>query len=205
MKPISHGRKRIQEGSFVVWVEKDKFKTMTTGDIPKAVDDDGCGVPTLIKYVAPERRADFSKYVNELIESADYEFDATFLGFISDYIAFATILNRKVDIHESRPPWDNRPKPPLTIYDVGCGGALQHLVFDPRIHYVGIDMIGEPEPKFFRENCRFVKGRFSDVVESLKIDGRSAVGIANMSLLYFETDDSALALFDRTFRRKFVL
>jgi len=70
---------------------------------------------------------------------------------------------------------------------------------------VGIDMIGEPEPKFFRDNCRFVKGRFSDVVEGLKIDGHNSIGIANMSLLYFETDDNALALFDRTFRRKFVL
>jgi hypothetical protein len=207
VKPISHGCKRVQEGSFVVWVEKDKYKTMTTGDIPKPVDDDGCGVPTLLKYVPPENRTDFSKYVNDLIASADYEFDPTFLGFISDYIAFASILDRKVDIHESRPPWDRdrSPRAPLTIYDVGCGGALQHLVFDSRIHYVGIDMIAEPEPKFFRPNCRFVKGRFSDIVESLQIDRQSAIGIANMSLLYFETDDSALALFDRTFRRKFVL
>ena len=205
MKPISHGRKKVGEGSFVVWVEKDKYVEMTTKDIPPIRDDDGCGVPTLIKYVAPERRADFSKYVNALIDSADYEFDPTFVGFISDYIAFATILDRKADLQDVRPPWDDRPKPPLTIYDVGCGGALQHLVFDHRIHYVGIDMIGEPEPQFFRPNCRFVKGRFSDVVEGLKIDRQNSIGIANMSLLYFESDDNALALFDRTFRRKFVL
>jgi hypothetical protein len=169
--------------------------------------DDGCGVPTLIKYVTPERRADFSKYVDELIDSADYEFDPTFLGFISDYIAFASILNRKADIHDAGQFWDKKPRsiPPLTVYDVGCGGALQHLVFDPRIHYVGIDMIGKPEPRFFRDNCRFVKGRFSDVVKGLNIHCESAIGIANMSLLYFRTDDDALALFDQTFRRKIVL
>lgn len=192
------------EESFISCGEDGKFVTRSTKDIPTS-DDDGCGVPTLIKHVAPDQKQAFSKYVNELIESADYEFDPTFLGFISDYSAFAAILNHKVDIHEARSPWHKGPKPPLTVYDVGCGGALQHLVFDSRIHYVGIDMIGEPEPQFFRPNCRFVKGRFSDVVASLKIDARNSIGIANMSLLYFMPDDDALGLFDRTFRRKFVL
>ncbi len=191
--------------NLIVW-EGGRFVTMTTKSLPPPpMDDDGCGVPTLIKYVTPEYRKDFSKYVNELIDSADYAFDVTFLGFISDYIHYAGLLERKVSIHDTCPPWDKAPKPPLTIYDVGCGGALQHLVFDPRIHYVGIDMIGEPEPRFFRPNCRFVKGRFSEVVESLKIDPRNSIGIANMSLLYFAPDDDAVQVFDRTFRQKFVL
>jgi hypothetical protein len=173
--------------------------------VPKPVDDDGCGVPTLLKYVTGEQKPAFSRYVNELIEAADYQFDPTFLGFISDYVAFASILNGKVGVHEDRLSSSDRPRSPLTIYDVGCGGALQHLVFDHRIHYVGIDMLANPEPRFFRPNCRFVKGRFSEVVKSLDIQRESSIGIANMSLLYFESDDDATSLFDRTFRQKFVL
>lgn len=170
-----------------------------------AEDPESCGVAALLKYVSDEHRKDFFAYVNAYIESADYEFDASFVGFIDDYVNFAALLKRKADIHDSRPPWESRPRPPLTVYDVGCAGALQHLVFDPRIHYVGIDMIAEPEHKFFRPNCRFVHGRFSEVVESLNIDRENSIGIANMSLLYFASDDDATGLFDRTFKRKFVL
>lgn len=198
MKPISHGRKRRVQGSSTIWVEK----------MPETIDDDGCGLPTLIKYVSEERKPGFFDYVRELIESASYEFDASFVGFISDYSAYAQILNRKVEIHDIRLPWSDPhvKRPPMTIYDVGCGGALQHLVFDPRIHYVGIDVLRHPEPKFFRDNCRFVSGRFSEIVDSLGIDRQSAIGIANMSLLYYETSDpAALELFNRTFLRKFVL
>jgi len=171
----------------------------------KLVGDDGCGLETLLTYVSKERRGDLFRYVDEVIEHDDYEFDYQFLGFIVDYINYAAILKRKVDVHEMRAPWDKDPVPPITVYDVGCSNALQHLVFDPRIHYVGIDMIGEPEPQFFRDNCRFVQGRFSDVAAGLKIDPRNSVGIANMSLLYFVSDDDAIGLFDRTFRQKFVL
>jgi hypothetical protein len=180
---------------------------MTTDTIPKPSDDDeGCGVQTLLKYVAPEHLDGFRKYVNAYIASADYAFDSSFVGFISDYIAFASILNRKVKLHGLGPPWDKkRQPPPLTIYDVGCAGALQHLVFDPRIHYVGIDIGGGPEPEFFRPNCRFVKGRFSQVVESLNINRYYSIGIANMSLLYYRADDDALGVFDRTFNQKIVL
>lgn len=167
--------------------------------------DDGCGLRTLLMHVTEARRADMLAYVQELIDAADYQFDSDFLGFISDYIAYAHILNAKADLQEVRPPWSSQKKAPLTVYDVGCGGALQHLVFDERVHYVGIDMIGEPEPKFFRDNCRFVKGRFSEVLPSLDIKRNSAVGIANMSLLYFRSDDDALDLFDRTFKRKIIL
>jgi len=170
-----------------------------------AVEDDGCGLQTLLMYVSEARRKDFLAYASDLIDSADYEFDPGFVGFISDYIAYAHILNVKAELQEFRPPWSSQKKAPLTVYDVGCGGALQHLVFNERVHYVGIDMIGEPEPKFFRDNCRFVKGRFSEVLPSLGIERDSAVGIANMSLLYFRTDDDALDLFDRTFKRKIIL
>jgi len=168
-------------------------------------DGEKCGLETLLTYVAQDRRNDLIRYADELIKSADYEFDPDFLGFISDYIAYAHILNVKAELQEFRPPWSSQKKAPLTVYDVGCGGALQHLVFNERVHYVGIDMIGEPEPKFFRDNCRFVKGRFSEVLPSLGIERDSAVGIANMSLLYFRTDDDALDLFDRTFKRKIIL
>jgi hypothetical protein len=165
--------------------------------------DDDFGL--LLPYVPEARRKDFRAYVDALIASADYEFDYGFLGFITDYVNYASLLKRKADTQVTA-PWDKRPVPPLTVYDVGCGGALQHLVFDPRIHYVGIDVLNKPEPKFFRDNCRFVHGWFSEVVESLNIDPKNSIGIANMSLLYFSMhDDGCLALFDRTFRQKFVL
>jgi hypothetical protein len=169
--------------------------------------DDGCGYKALLPYVSEDKRKDFDRYVNELIESAPYAFDFDFLGFISDYADYASLLRRKADAHDhlSWPGDRSSASPPLTVYDIGCGGALQHLLFDSRIHYVGIDTLGTPEPKFFRGNCRFIKGKFSDVIKTLDIDRHDAVGIANMSLLYFSSEDPCTELFDRTFRTKFVL
>lgn len=171
------------------------------------IGDDGekSGIATLLPFVAAERRPEFVSHVVHIIEEESYAFDHNFLGFIGDYINYADLLQCKVDLHyDHNPPWErHRKKPPITVYDVGCAHALQHLVFDPRVHYVGIDVYG-CEPKFFRENCTFIKGSFKEVVGSLKIDREHAIGIANMSLIYFAGDEEC-ALFDKTFKRKFVL
>jgi hypothetical protein len=169
-------------------------------------DDDRCGIETILKYVSPERRDALLKYISALIDREGYNYDHTFLGFIDDYIHYAELLQRKVDLRDVVDPFAGqkgfRPKkPPITVYDVGCAAAIQHLVFDPRIHYVGIDCFG-PEPEFFRENCTFIKGKFGDIVHTLKVNPDD-FGIANMSLAYTCTED--LPIFDRTFRRKFVL
>lgn len=182
---------------------------MFANGIAMADDDDQCGISTLLKYVAPEHKDVFVKYVAKAIEEESYAFDSSFLGFISDYIHYAEILHRKADIHEISFPFGGDPKsfrpekPPITVYDVGCAHAFQHVVFDSRIHYVGIDMSQGPEPQFFRPNCRFIRGRFTDVVDQLKVHPDD-VGIANMSLLYYFGAEE-LPAFDRVFKRKFVL
>ena len=168
-------------------------------------DGDRCGVADLIPYVADDRVKEFVVYCNDLISNdAGFGIDHDFVGFIDDYINYAQILKRKVDVHNFEPFGGRAANSPITVYDVGCATALQHLVFDPRIHYVGIDFGGTPRPKFFRDNCMFVEGGFRDVVHDLKIDPQNAIGIANMSLFYLGSPEDN-ALFDRTFLRKFVL
>jgi hypothetical protein len=172
------------------------------------VDDDGCGVATLLRYVPEGRHKEFLAYVKKVIdEDEGCSFDGTFLGFIEDYINYAGLLKRKANVHNDGPPWWNKTKqPPLTVYDVGCCLALQHLVFDSRIHYVGIERSKRvPEPKFFRDNCKFVRGGFKDVVGELNVHYDTSIGISNMSLLYDQPDPEEQALFDKTFRFKFVL
>jgi hypothetical protein len=96
----------------------------------------------LLPYVEEGRRQEFSSYVDQLIETDEcFGIDHSFLGFMGDYVQYAALLLRKVDVHDA--PWD-RQRPLLTVYDVGCATALQHVVFDPRILYVGIDMGDQP-------------------------------------------------------------
>ena len=169
------------------------------------IDDDGCSLKTLLTFVPDERKKEVRDHVLDVCKNG-CDIDTSFIGFICDYINYAAVLERKLFSHEiDTSRFTGGPaqkKPPLTVYDVGCASAFQHLVFDPRIHYVGID-VGH-EPQFFRDNCRFVQGRFADVADQLNIDSEYAIGIANMSLFYLGQPDDWEA-FDRLFRRKFVL
>ena len=161
----------------------------------------------LVRYLPEDQKQEFHNYIKELIDLPENfgQIDGDFLGFIDDYINYAQILQRKVDVY-NMDLFDRRPKKPLVVYDVGCNIALQHLVFDHRIHYMGIDCCPEERlrtSQFFRSNCTFIRGRFSELVESLKVDPWRSIGIANMSLLYGPGHD--LGVFDQTFRTKFVL
>lgn len=176
-------------------------------------DDHNCGLAALAPYVNEARRQDFVSYVAKLIRDDEgCGIDASFLGFMCDYMNYAQLLLRKADVNVSF--MDQRKPPPITVFDIGCASALQHVVFDERIHYVGVDIgHGQPDPTFFRPNCTFVRGRFSDVVTETNdgivrvgdvvVHQESAFGIANMSLYYGSRAD--LPLFDRIFARKFVL
>ncbi len=166
-------------------------------------EENDCSLQMLLKFVPQDRHEEFKTYVHEIVEDPHYAgtIDGTFLGFICDYINYAKLIERRLSTH-NHPLGGGPERPPLTVYDVGCAMGFQHVVFDERIHYVGIDMGTQPEPKFFRKNCTFVRGRFSTIVDQLKIRRDCAIGIANMSLFYTCTDD--LPIFDRTFGRKFV-
>ncbi len=174
-----------------------------------STEEDQPDIELLLPYVPEPRRKEFVKHIHELCNRDEHrgDIDPSFLGFMRDYFHYSKLLNRKADVHDAAPflTYKKTPLPPITIYDVGCCTALQHLFFDPRLHYVGIDRGLKEEPRFFRDNCTFVKGRFLDVVESLKVDKRYAIGIANMSLLYCQSNQEELDLFDRTFRQKFIL
>ena len=159
---------------------------------------------TLLSFVPDDKKQEVSDYIDAISKDERYMFDAdhTFVGFMGDYINYADILVQMAKIQMIGNPFLKKRGPPLIVYDVGCSTALQHIVFDPMIHYVGIDY-GQPEPMFFRENCSYVEGKFSEVLEKLNINPYTSVGIANMSLLY-GLDDSELKVFDKVFRRKFV-
>lgn len=167
------------------------------------IDPDKCGLPTLLSFVPEDRHQEVIAHIRMLMSDPAYQadIDGTFLGFLCDYINYADLLHRKLKMHSAN-YFDRRPKPPITVVDVGCATALQHVIFDPQIHYIGIDCCRQPEPKFFRPNCTFIQGLFKDVVSQLDIHSE-CYGIANMSLYYGPQED--LPLFDRTFKRKFVL
>ena len=163
------------------------------------IDPDKCGLSTLLTFVPEDRHKEVIAYVRMLMCDSAYQadIDETFLGFLCDYINYADLLHRKLQTHGYC-----GSKPPITIVDVGCATALQHLIFDSRIHYIGIDGSEQPEPRFFRPNCAYIQGHFRGVVDKIDVHSE-CYGIANMSLYYGPEDD--LALFDRTFKRKFVL
>jgi hypothetical protein len=162
----------------------------------------------LLSAVPEDRRDEFRAYITDLVQNDDHMgIDWDFLGFIQDYVNIAKLLQRKADVHSF--PLDLlgragvKHRTPLTVYDVGCSSALQHILFDPRILYVGIDTYGTA-PRFFRDGCRYVCGQFSHVAASLDVDRENAVGVANMSLLYGSAEEE-LRMFDATFRQKVIL
>lgn len=170
-------------------------------------------IDLLLPYVAEGRRAEFRAYVDEYLRDNETGLDHGYLGFLDDYVNYASLLVRKASIqgagHGAMHHMLGTKRcadcpPPLTVYDVGCGSAFQHVLFDPRIRYVGIDHGGRREPRFFRDGCTYIRATFSDIVEALAVDPENSIGIANMSLYYMHPEGD-LAVFDRTFRRKFIL
>lgn len=155
----------------------------------------------LLESLLPiEQQEDFRKYTLDLLEKDQwYSIDPEFLGFLEDYQDYASIIQRHIWVD----PLTKVPRE-YTIYDVGCATALQHIFFDKCPGYVGIDYPGPPTPRFFRPNCKFVEGRFSDVVGTLGIDPNKSIGIANMSLLYRGGGPKDLEAFDQAFKRKFI-
>jgi hypothetical protein len=95
--------------------------------------------------------------------------------------------------------------PHYTVYDVGCANAFQHVFFAKAAGYVGIDGYVRVEPRFVLPNCRFVKGMFSKVVDSLEINPETSIGIACMSVLYTADRVKELEAFDRAFKHKVVI
>jgi hypothetical protein len=158
----------------------------------------------LLRHVTSERREAFLAYVRELVDNDVWGIDGAFLGFMEDYEYIASLLVRKAQV-KAMPLFGVSDGGRLVVYDVGCATALQHVFFDNAIEYVGIDFM-QPEPRFFRDGCRYVSGRFSEVVTngSLAIDRKYAVGVANMSLLYC-APRSELEAFDAAFDMKIVL
>jgi len=160
-------------------------KIVSLGKI-KGTDPDSdaaqCTLAGLLPYVAQERRKEFASHVCDLVDGDEcFGIDHTFLGFMCDYVNYAHLLRRKAEMHNFDPlagkPGFPKLLPPITVFDVGCATALQHVVFDPRIHYVGIDC-GIRKPRFFRDNCTYVEGKFSDIVSQLDIHPQTAIGIA---------------------------
>lgn len=158
----------------------------------------------LLDVAPPERREEVRQYIRWLLDNDEwFGIDETMLGFMEDYEHIAAMLQSH--IHEAVPGLPFLTKDiNYVVYDIGCSTALQHLFFGRLKGYVGVDLGNAPEPKFFLPNCRFVRGRFSEVVDTLGI-GRDAIGIANMSILYDRDCAAELKAFDRVFERKVVL
>lgn len=166
-------------------------------------------VSLLVDAAPPERRDEVREYIHWLLDNDEwFGIDHTFLGFMDDYEHIAALVNARIHV---TPP-SAKPSPftfldldrNYTVYDIGCASALQHLFFGRAKGYVGVSLGLFPEPKFFLPNCRFVRGRFSEVVGTLNI-GRDAIGIANMSILYDRDTRGELDAFDKVFTRKIVL
>lgn len=152
-------------------------------------------------YVLERSRQDFTQYVRKLLrEDQWYGIDHTFLGFMEDY----ALLSKMIRSHTIEPSKYCSGRQ-FTIYDVGCATALQHVFFGDCLSYVGIDVAWGPEPKFFLPNCSFHKGKLSEVINSLEIDPENSFGIANMSILYDSSCETDLELFNRVFKRKYLM
>jgi hypothetical protein len=70
---------------------------------------------------------------------------------------------------------------------------------------VGIDLPGTPIPKFFLPRCSFYSGYLSHVIDRLDIDYENSFGIANMSILYGRNSTVELEIFNKAFKRKFII
>jgi hypothetical protein len=159
----------------------------------------------LLSRVDESQGDDFASYVRGLVDDDDrFGIDLDCLGFMDDYVHIAALAKRKAEVADlAADPLFGGRRERVTVFDVGCCTALQHVLFDDRVRYVGIDDNGDFRPRFFRSRCEFVHGYLRDVAASLSI-GSNDIGVANMSLLYTASADDR-ALFDRLFRRKIIL
>lgn len=154
-----------------------------------------------LKQLPKDKRDDFIQYVKNLLTNDQwYGIDEEFLGFIDDYISLRDLIERH--IIEPSDMWQERN---FIIYDVGCAAALQHVFFGKCKGYVGINPPGPPIPQFFLPKCSFYSGYLSEVINELDIDYENSFGIANMSILYSSNCDSELELFNKSFKRKFII
>ena len=159
-------------------------------------------IKLLADQLPKESRPELREYIKELLSIDQwYGIDPTFLGFMEDYAALAKIIGQH--IYEAHPGIIDEKN--FVIYDIGCATALQHVFFGKCTGYVGVSPPGPPIPKFFIPNCKFYSGYLSDVVDSMEIDYDNSFGIANMSILYNHNEASELEIFNRVFKRKFVI
>lgn len=167
-------------------------------------------IKLLADKLPPETRPEFRAYVNELLDIDQwYGIDPTFLGFMEDYQTLAEIIGR----HITESDFDGIIQGKnFVIYDIGCAAALQHVFFGKCIGYVGVSPLKNfgngpdvPEPRFFLPNCKFFNGYLSEVVDAMEIDYERSFGIANMSILYDSSQITDLEIFNRVFKRKFII
>jgi hypothetical protein len=146
-------------------------------------------------------RPEFISYVKDLLHNDQwYGLDTEFLGFMEDYVSLRDLLQRH--IIENGDYWEEHN---FVIYDVGCATALQHVFFGKFKGYVGIDLPGPPIPKFFLPRCSFYSGYLSEVIDQIDIDYENSFGIANMSVLYNRNCERELEIFNKVFKRKFII
>lgn len=167
-------------------------------------------IKLLADQLPPETRPEFRAYVNELLDIDQwYGIDPTFLGFMEDYQTLAELINRHIteECFEGLIRGKN-----FVIYDIGCAAALQHVFFGKCIGYVGVSPLKNfgtgldiPEPRFFLPNCKFFNGYLSEVIGTMDIDYENSFGIANMSILYDSSQQTDLEIFNRAFKRKFII
>ena len=148
-------------------------------------------------FVPKNKLSEFNDHIKSLLNK-EVDIDTEFLGFMDDYYDIARMINRHTM---------NVKGHTYTVFDIGACHALQHLFFQNAVKYYAIDLIYdriEYRPVFFTNNCEYITGRFSDVIEQLRtLVDKQSIGISNMSLIYTGTPVER-ALFDQLFERKFV-
>jgi len=146
------------------------------------------------------------RYVHNLLDNDQwYGIDHTFLGFMDDYESLKGLIERHIIEESNDGPWKFHNGRNFVIYDVGCATALQHVFFGKCKGYVGISPPGPPIPQFFLPNCTFYSGYLSEVIDQMDIDYDNSFGIANMSILYDRRESDELEIFNRVFKRKFII
>lgn len=164
-------------------------------------------IKLLLRALPKKRRVEFQAYVDQLVRNDEcLGIDHTFLGFIDDYHHLSQILQSHI-IQESKSRIVFIPARNFHVFDIGCAGAVQHVFFSKCSSYVGIDSDTRLlEPKFFCDNCTFIRGRFADLVNNGKLHiPNDAFGIANMSLLYQYGNKEDVQLFNTLFKHKFII
>jgi hypothetical protein len=169
------------------------------------------------------QRENFKAYLEHLVQyDKCFGIDMTFLGFIEDYILLSKLLSnhsyssRKQKKRSKATENDGlianiipSPNRSFIVFDIGCAAAVQHVLFKKCAKYVAVDY-GMPKPKFFTDNCTFVKGKFSQLIKSKQLvipedTNIDVFGIANMSLLYQRGNEEDISLFNQVFKRKFII